>query len=774
MKDRKHNINILSSEDDADTLALYIASSFYNTDIEKFYFGHGVTLEKVLKLLNLQITKEEIDKVQLNSKLTIDRFKRFVISGVNSNRKSDNIQVNDVARNLCSRDFNKSIIMENIFEEIRRDINLPNDFTRMLDEYVKKIETERTEKLTKEFFLNKSNNLYNYLTLACSTYKTLRKYDRNNEHSEQENIIMSLIYAYLQSKQQDSDVYEFLGITKSVINKHYGYNIDQNTKKEFDIDTIINVLAPYVEEKDSKIKLKVFDKENKNLNVSIFLGKLNLSYDSFVNLNEIRSLIDIKNQEKLIHDKKEKDLSKLNPTAKKIIQDSIKIYEAILTNKTEIIESLTENDLVVLSIFLGIIKNNNSEECINKYEITYTSILELLGYDNLELNDDYSYETFKKHFTKYCKSNNKTITEKDLSNKVFSADSKIIRNVINNFNVDYDIYRVELVEKKDYLETLTIEERKEYLENSSTPDLIVSTTSDIIVYGSDLGTHTAYINSEYPTLYETAQKNSNTENIQNIVSKVYTKKEITPKRQSWLGRFLGQEIVVPEEFEFNATALNDLKEQIEEQIVPLYEDIKMFESLAEYMEVYRKKNLEYLDKVNEAIELFTNKYKELDENDLIQKLKLDTYIKALQAKRDSFVLTEHLIKNYIYSIYVLIQGDLITITGLEMSRDTLIPLIGAGKLISSGVDNQRTGINANKFIMSLLGNVVSKNNEGMKQNLEELKLLGVSDEKLLQISSDVNKYIAQITSSKTSNLPVIEELPLQLPEINNIQKQYKK
>ena len=200
----------------------------------------------------------------------------------------------------------------------------------------------------------------------------------------------------------------------------------------------------------------------------------------------------------------------------------------------------------------------------------------------------------------------------------------------------------------------------------------------------------------------------------------------------------------------------------------------MFESLAEYMEVYRKKNLEYLDKVNEAIEIFTNKYKELDENDLIQKLKLDTYIKALQAKRDSFVLTEHLIKNYIYSIYVLIQGDLITITGLEMSRDTLIPLIGAGKLISSGVDNQRTGINANKFIMSLLGNVVSKNNEGMKQNLEELKLLGVSDEKLLQISSDVNKYIAQITSSKTSSLPVIEELPLQLPEINNIQKQYKK
>ena len=775
MQDRKHNTNILSCEDDADTLALYIASSFYNTDIEKFYVGHGVTLEKVLKLLNLQITKEEIEKVKLNSKLTIDRFKRFVVSGVNSNRKSDNVKVNDVARNLCNREFNKSMIMENIFEEIRRDINLPNDFTKMVDEYFKNVEKERTTKLTREFFLNKSNNFYNYLALACSTYKTMTKHN-NQDHSDKENIIMSLLYAYLQSNQQDSDVYEFLGITKAAINKHYGYNIDQNTKKEFDIDTIINVLSPYVEEKDSQIKLKIFDKVNKDLKFSLFLGKLNLTYDSFSNLEEVRRLIDIKNQEKYINEMKEKDLSKLTPNAKKIIKDAVKIYEAMLNDKKEIIDSLNENDLVVLALFLGIIKNNNSEECIKKYEITYSSILEILGYDTLELKDDYSYETFKTHFKKYCKSNNKQVTEKDLSNSVFSSDSKIIRNIISNFNIDYDIYRVELIEKKDYLETLTIEERKDYLERSSTPDLIVSSTSDIIVYGSDLGTHTSYINNEYPALYEAAQKNSDTENIQNMVSRVYTKKEIVPKKQSWFGRLFTTDVTIPEEFEFNGHALAELKSKIDDQIVPLYDDIKMFESLAEYMEVYRKKNLEYLDKVNEAIELFNMQYKEIDENDLIQKLKIDTYIKALQAKRDSFVLTEHLIKNYIYSIYVLIQGDLITITGLEMSRDTLIPLIGAGKLISSGVDNQKTGINANKFIMSLLGNVVSKNNEGMRENLEELKLLGISDEKLLQISSDVNKYIEQITSARTSNLPVLESLPLQLPEINNNdkEKQYKK
>ena len=201
----------------------------------------------------------------------------------------------------------------------------------------------------------------------------------------------------------------------------------------------------------------------------------------------------------------------------------------------------------------------------------------------------------------------------------------------------------------------------------------------------------------------------------------------------------------------------------------------MFESLAEYMEVYRRKNLEYLDRVNKALEMFREKHASIDENDIIQKFKFDTYIKALEAKRESFLVTDQLIKNYIYSVYVLIQGDLITITGLEMSRDTLIPLIGAGQLIGSGIENQKVGINANKFVMSLLGNVVSKNNEGMKQNLEDLKLLGVSDERLLQISTDVNNYIEQITSARKIELPETQALPLQLPDEDSTgEKTYKK
>ena len=73
--------------------------------------------------------------------------------------------------------------------------------------------------------------------------------------------------------------------------------------------------------------------------------------------------------------------------------------------------------------------------------------------------------------------------------------------------------------------------------------------------------------------------------------------------------------------------------------------------LVKYMEVYRKKNLEYLDKVNDAIEYYRIRMNEIDKDDMLETLKIDVYLKALNAKRDSFVLTDQLLRNYIYLIY---------------------------------------------------------------------------------------------------------------------------
>ena len=778
MQERNHNSGILSCEDDADTLALYIASSFYNTQIEQFYTGHGVTLDKVLKLLNLSITKEEVAKVKLNSRLTIDRFKRFVTGGVNSRKNADKVKVEDVARNLCNRDFNKSTLMENIFEEIRRDIDLPNDFSRTVDNYFVTTEKERIAELTNEFFKDKSNDYYDILEKTCIVYNAMKSLDSKNEHQDEELIPISFLYALLVLKKEDYELYESLGIDTNFIDKHYGNSIKSYMKNNTDIDTIISKLSPYIAEKDGKIKVKIFDEKSKNIALIRFLAKKDLTYETFSDMASLRTELDKKKIEEEKRKEAENLLSDLNNDSKKIIKDAIRIFEKLNLNKTDIIKEIPEQELVSLAMFLGLLKNHNNQECIKKYGISYGTVLDLLGYDSFDLADDYNYEFIRKNFIKYCKqslNNSKKVTLEELCEKVFTEESKIIKGIIENFSVDFKVFKTEYIYGKEYLETLSIDERREYLASCQTPELEISNTTDIMLYGSNLGTHTKYINSEYPSLMSEARSNSDTKSIQEIVNQVYQKKQTQPQKQSWLGRLFSSPKETIEEYEIDGYALQKLKNKIAQQITPLYDDIRTFEGLAEYMEVYRKKNLEYLDKVNKAIEMFRKKYASIDENDIIQKFKFETYIKALEAKKESFIVTDQLIKNYIYSVYVLIQTDLVTITGLEMSRDTLIPLIGAGQLIDAGIQNQRVGINANKFVMSLLGNVVSKNNEGMKQNLEELRLLEVSDERLLQLTTDVNNYIAQITSARTKELPETQALPLQLPDEDSTgEKTYKK
>lgn len=778
MQERKHNSDILSCEDDADTLALYIASSFYNTKLEHFYSEHGVTLDKVLKLLNLSITQEEIAKVKLNSRLTIDRFKRFVTGGVNSRKSPDNVKVDDVTRNLCNREFNKSTVMENIFEGIRRDIDLPNDFTRTIDNYFINAEKERITELTNEFFKDKSNDYYDILEKTCMVYNAMKSLDSNREHQDEELVPMSFLYALLLLKKEDYELYESLGIDTDFIDRHYGNSIRNHMKNSSDIDTIISKLSPYIEEKEGRIKVRVFDSNNKNIALIRFLAKKDLTYETFSDMSSLREKVEKRKQEEQKRKIAEELLSDLNNDSKKIVKDAIRIFEKLNLNKTDIIKEIPEEEIVSLSMFLGLLKNRNNQECIKKYGITYGSVLDLLGYETLDLPDDYNYELIRNHFTKYCKqkaTSTRKITEEELCERVFGEESKIVKGIVENFSVDYNIFKTEYTYEKEYLETLSIEERRDYLESYQTPELEISNTTDIMLYGSELGTHTKYINSEYPSLMSDAKSNSDTRSIQEIVERVYQKKQSQTQKQGWLSRLFSQPAEVVEEYEIDSYALQTLKIKIAQQITPLYDDIKTFESLAEYMEVYRKKNLEYLNKVNEALEMFRENYSSIDENDIIKKLKFDTYIKALEAKRESFIVTDQLIKNYIYSVYVLIQTDLVTITGLEMSRDTLIPLIGAGQLIDAGIQNQRVGINANKFVMSLLGNVVSKNNEGMKQNLEELRLLGVSDERLLQITTDVNKYIEQIASARQIELPETQALPLQLPDEDSTgEKTYKK
>lgn len=777
MKEGKHNKYILSSVDDVDTLALYIASSFYNTNIEKFYVGHGVSLDKVLKLLNITITKEEIDSQELDSRITMDRFARFVNDGVNANKKSSAITIDNVAMNLCNREFNKSMAMEHIFEGIRRDIDLPEDFTNRVRSYLTKLERDRRDKLIEQIFKDKSNEYYNFMEMAYKAYDAMNRTINGKEHDDIENIKLAILYAILYTNHEDSKIYKYVGITINSIDDWYERRIDAYLDYRFDINVIVSKLMPFVTEENGKIKVKIFTKENKDMKTIRFLAGLNINYDDLCDLDKVREEIKVKEQRELLRKQTDGYLAKLDTVSKNIVTDAVKIYEYLVNNKRGVVEQLSDSEIEDLSLFLGLIEGYVSEdivdskygkvyrsndEYVSKYNITYEKVLELLGYsaDELNSNKDLNYDIFMEHFKKYCDGKKTKITKNDLTRMLFGKESDVVRKIVESFGVDYIAYKAEFIYNKDYIDTLSMEERIIILAELKAYELEPDSTTDIVSYGSELGIHTKYINSEFPETIKQGERNSSVASIKDVIDKIYGRKTDTSKKRSWFDRIFGTGEQEESSIDINEDVLEELKKKVVEHIEPLYQDIKTFEDLVKYMEVYRKKNLEYLDKVNDAIEYYRIRMNEIDKDDVLETLKIDVYLKALNAKRDSFVLTDQLLRNYIYSLYVLIKGDLTTITGLEMARDTLIPLIGASNLMNNGVDNQRMGIEANKYIAKLLESVVSKNNVGMRDNLEELRKLGVSDDQLLEISTDVNKYIEQITSSRELSVGECQEIPV--------------
>ena len=783
MKEGKHNKYILSSVDDADTLALYIASSFYNTNVEKFYAGHGVSLDKVLKLLNITITKEEIDSQELDSRITMDRFARFVNDGVNASKKSSAITIDNVAMNLCNREFNKSMVMEHIFEGIRSDIDLPKDFTNQVYSFCNKLDRDRRDELIKKTFMDKSNEYYNFMELAYKAYNAMNRRIHEKEHDDIENIKLAILYAVLYTKHEDSKLYNDLGITINSIDDWYERRIDAYLDGKLDINVVISKLIPFVTEENGKVKVKIFTKENKDMKTVRFLASLNINYDDLCDLDKLREEIKEKEQRELLRKQTDGYLAKLDIVSKNIVVDAVRVYEYLVNNKRGIVEQLSDSDIEDLSLFLGLIEGYVSEdkttynivyrsndEYVSKYNITYERDLELLGYsvDELNSNKDLNYDIFMKHFKKYCDGKKTKITKNDLIRTLFGKDSSVVRKIVESFGVDYTVYKAEFIYDKDYIDTLSMEERIIILTELKAYELEPDSTTDIVNYGSELGIHTKYINSEFPDVIKQGERNSSVASIKDVIDKIYGRKTDTSKKHSWFDRIFGTGEQEEPSIDINEEVLGELKKKVVEHINPLYQDIKTFEDLVRYMEVYRKKNLEYLDKVNDAIEYYRIRMNEIDKDDVLETLKIDVYLKALNAKRDSFVLTDQLLRNYIYSLYVLIKGDLTTITGLEMARDTLIPLIGASNIMNNGIDNQRMGIEANKYIDKLLESVVSKNNVGMRDNLEELKKLGVSDNQLLEISTDVNKYIEQITSSRELSVGEWQEIPvLQSEDIDN-------
>lgn len=779
MQCETHNKELLNCEDDADTLALYIASHYFNTDFEKFYVDYGVTFEKVMQLLNLSITKEEIDKEELNKRTVVDRLGRFVMSGVNSDKKQGDIYINDVAYNLCSRDFNKSMIMENIFEEIRRDIDLPEDFKSVIEEHFEEKEKLRKNNLIEGYFRDKPSNIYKYLENVCKAYKTLEYLKIGSKYNKDELTALSLLYGVFISLPDISELYGEIGLTEDKVDKYLKIEFHKKLRGELDIDLIINQIDPYInacfvknlneELTLEKITENIFtSKRQKSFKLSQLLDYCNLSYSSFDDFTDVKKKVAERHEKERIKEETDRILKQHSYHEVLVIRGASMIYQVLEDVEIGHIKRLTSKEKENISMLLSILREESGKKCdlLDKYGMNYCDMVNILGlpenFYGMVNSQCFNPKVFLEHFKEYG-----TLTINNVSylyglfRNLLKKDSDIIINSLETLGVDYKAFKFEIFTGKDYESTLTIDDRSALLKDVETKDLFVSDMSNIVVYGNELSTHTKFINDKCTQLVFKGENSESLKNIQEVLRKIYEKKSLPTRNRTLFEKLMGVEIESKEEIKINGTSISELKSVISNYINPLYEDIKMFDSLVKYLEIYRRKVKEHEDKVNEKLSLLELELKNTTEDNFEKLLRLQTYIKAVEAKRDSFALTEQLVKQYIYKAYIVMQNNLVTLSGLEISRDALIPLLEAEVILGSSIPNQVNGAKVTESVVNLLSEIVAKNANGIRVGVEAIKSSGVSEDKLLRISHDVTKYLSQLDNLSASDTVILEELPLQ-------------
>ena len=301
MKTNTHNKELLSGEDDADTLALYIANCYFHGDVDRFFQMYGVTLQKVLELLNISISKEEIEKVQLNQKILVERFHRFVYEGINQSKT--NITINDIVMNLCNRDFNQSMIMENVFESITEKMNLDIDFYHQLKEVFIQKELSRKEKVQQKLFQDMPRETINYLENVSKVHQALlccKDININQKDIKVYSLLLGILYLqednislFFRSLEFDSSkIYSYLS------NKIKTYPLHFN-QYEIDVDLLSNQYGMYIfggknqnkSRKELTIKAiasNIFNQElNNSISIAKFLNKFHHSYEEFEDFDSL-------------------------------------------------------------------------------------------------------------------------------------------------------------------------------------------------------------------------------------------------------------------------------------------------------------------------------------------------------------------------------------------------------------------------------------------------------------------------------------------------------
>lgn len=771
MKEKTHNEEILVDEDDADTLALFIASYYYKLDVSEFFSDHGISLEKVLELLNLQISKEEIEAMKLNQKVLVDRYKRFVYEGVNRNRSAKTIRITDIAHNLCNRDFNRSMIMESIFFELTKSTDLQSDFLEQLRMHLEKKEQKRKMQLTQRLFKDMPVSTMEYLENASIIHQFLLEHIK--QYSEMDIQVLSLILSALVSKK--SDVTSFLNSKKLTLNGICSFlNVSSNslTRGSISIDILseqygIFIFGGYNKDLARKdltifnIIRNAFSKDVYNsVLISKFLGNFGLSYEDFENLEEKFEtyLEEIEDAKKL--EEAKGILNSFRESSKQYIINVMRIHQRLvkIAYQDESVARLIPNitDVRELSLLLGMFTiENDVQHFFEKNKVTIENICALIGLNTDIIKDldgeEINYKLITDIYEPWIQygSSNYNRTVSDLISRVFDKtigkESLILEEIVSFVGSNYDILKEEVESKKDHELSLSVDDRIKILSEESVDSLDLTDVKSILHFGNSLSIHSKYIHDELPRLMMSDAHDKSVETISHIVDKIYTEVPVEKKKRSLFDRLFG--VVVEDEepkLVLNPSAIQELKDAIDSNIESLSKELLGYDAIRRYIETYRMKNRSHLLVAMSETEKVESEVKSLSpekEDEYAAFLLATSRLQIMRDKTNRFSTSNHLMKQELLKVNQAIVNHFITINALEMAKDDLLPLIGSELALTQGRNTENKSLDLSENVIGLFQSLLSRNVAGAVENMEKLKGANLSADTFALLNRDIEVYL---------------------------------
>jgi len=764
MTQKKHNDDILSTDSDAVVLSLYIASHFFNGVISEFFNDNGVSFSKVMKLLNLNVKKEEIENIEIDRNVLVSNFKKFVYGGENSSKYSHKISISDICYNICKSEFNKSKILENIFNSLTSELSLTNNFISEMRKHFEdkevKLKLQKTQKLFHDIPVESIEIIEN----ASRIYNKLLKSPRGLDERSAQSISV-LLSAVDYDNEEIKEFLQSLGFSPYQISNYFGIDHSCLRNAEIDIDLLIKdygLLMFGLANKDKKreeltpiaMLRNIFSKEFNNSNVAFsrFLKEYELSYEK---LKDIDSLYQ-NYHDKILRKEKEEllktEVSEYGYYCRELIYAALMIHNKLGEVINDDNCDFKDEDKIGISFLLSAVINTD----LIRSELSTSKILSALGLE-IEFLDDIrnyyvDYDLFKGKYKKYLSVNKRKndIEPIDIFREVIK-DNKIIKDIIEKCGCNYKIIETEIETGMSYENTITIDDRIQTLKNIEIESINQDNMQSVMEFGNSLLTHSKYIHAQLPQKIDYSVDES-VETLNSIINNLYVENQDEEKQQGIFGRLFGsQELTQPKSL-INAAQLSNLKESIDDYIETLKSELLNYDEIRKYISEYIKKNREYYIQADDILQQIQEKIEKIDPNDDEQYsdyLSTSSLIHIVNDKVNRFCTTNLLMKKELLRVNQSIVNHFITINSLEMAKNDLIPLIETEIALSRGKETEHNSLELSKNVIGLFQSLLTRNVESTIESMEKLESSNIPEEVFISINNDINTYLQGVNQIKT-------------------------